>query len=232
MNTLGVQNSSGQSASTSKSYSLASNKAVSKDEFLKLLTYQLKSQDPMKPYDNQEFAAQLAQFSQLEQLTDIRSLMEQQISSNNIISQNIANSALPGLLGKSANATTDQLKFNGNDSVPFGFVLPMQASNGEITIKDLNGIVVKSFSLSSSDLLVGSHKLQWDGKNSEGVTLPVGTFTFNVNAKDSSGNAITAEKFTYGTIEAVRFKTEGTMLVLNGIEIPLSDVTDISTSGI
>ncbi|MFP4368862.1 MAG: flagellar hook assembly protein FlgD, partial [Candidatus Kapaibacterium sp.] len=46
-----------------------------KDEFLKLLTYQLKAQNPLKPYDNQEFASQLAQFSQLEQLTDIRGLL-------------------------------------------------------------------------------------------------------------------------------------------------------------
>ncbi len=49
-----------------------------KDQFLKLLTFQLRAQNPLKPYDNQEFATQLAQFSQLEQLSDIKGLLEKQ----------------------------------------------------------------------------------------------------------------------------------------------------------
>ena len=78
--------------------------AAQKDQFLKLLTFQLKSQNPMKPYDNQEFAAQLAQFTQLEQLSDIKSLIEEQNKSNNLLSRTMSNSALPGMLGKVAKA--------------------------------------------------------------------------------------------------------------------------------
>ena len=44
---------------------------VTKDEFLKLLVAQLKNQDPMNPVDNQQFLAQLATFSSLEQLISI-----------------------------------------------------------------------------------------------------------------------------------------------------------------
>ena len=48
-------------------------KTVTQDEFLKLLIAQLQNQDPMKPMDNQEFAAQLAQFNSLGQLIEINS---------------------------------------------------------------------------------------------------------------------------------------------------------------
>jgi flagellar basal-body rod modification protein FlgD len=56
-----------------QSYETAGQKAsdVQKDEFLKLLVVQLQNQDPMNPVDNQQFLAQLATFSSLEQLVAI-----------------------------------------------------------------------------------------------------------------------------------------------------------------
>lgn len=44
---------------------------INKNEFLNLLVAQLKNQDPMNPVDNQQFLAQLATFSSLEQLMSI-----------------------------------------------------------------------------------------------------------------------------------------------------------------
>jgi len=46
--------------------------AVGQADFLKLLTVQMKNQDPMKPTDNNAFIAQMAQFSQLNALEDIK----------------------------------------------------------------------------------------------------------------------------------------------------------------
>ena len=50
----------------------ADGSTVNKDTFLKLLIAQIQHQDPLKPTDGTQFLAQLAQFSQLEQLIDIR----------------------------------------------------------------------------------------------------------------------------------------------------------------
>jgi flagellar basal-body rod modification protein FlgD len=46
-------------------------KELGKSEFLELLVAQLQNQDPMNPVDNQQFIAQLATFSSLEQLISI-----------------------------------------------------------------------------------------------------------------------------------------------------------------
>ncbi len=48
-----------------------------RDEFLQLLSKQLQYQDPLKPMENAEFVAQLAQFSSLEQLIQIREAVGQ-----------------------------------------------------------------------------------------------------------------------------------------------------------
>ena len=50
---------------------------LGKDDFLKLLVTQLTAQDPLNPLDSQDFSAQLAQFSALEQMTNINTTLEE-----------------------------------------------------------------------------------------------------------------------------------------------------------
>ena len=54
----------------------ATNQDLGKDAFLQLLVTQLRYQDPLEPQDNSQFIAQLAQFSALEQMTNVSSGVE------------------------------------------------------------------------------------------------------------------------------------------------------------
>jgi flagellar basal-body rod modification protein FlgD len=58
--------------------------ALGKDAFLKLLTTQLKEQDPLSPTDDTQFLSQLAQFSSLEQMTNVASSMDNLAASMNL----------------------------------------------------------------------------------------------------------------------------------------------------
>lgn len=198
-----------------------------KDQFLKLLTFQLRAQNPLKPYDNQEFATQLAQFSQLEQLSDIKGLLEEQNKTNLALSQVMTNSALPGMLGKYAKAYTTNINYTGDKPASLGYDLDMDAIGGEVTIYDEQGRIVRNIDLTGNNLSVGEHTIQWDGKDNNGNTLDRGNYTFFVDFKNAQGSEQQASTFTYGKIEAVRFKNNGTMLVVDGLEIPIGDITDI-----
>src|SRR5579872_6586434 len=75
----GVNGSSG-SNSTANAVSQAltnNNSFVSQNTFLTLLITQLKNQDPMNPQDSSQFVAQLAQFSSLEQMTQLNTNITQ-----------------------------------------------------------------------------------------------------------------------------------------------------------
>lgn len=51
------------------------NSSLDKDAFLQLLVAQMKYQDPMQPTDNTEYVAQLATFSQVEELQNVSASM-------------------------------------------------------------------------------------------------------------------------------------------------------------
>ncbi|HAW08924.1 MAG TPA: flagellar hook capping protein [Bacteroidetes bacterium] len=201
---------------------------VNKDEFLKLLTYQLKSQNPLQPANNQEFAAQLAQFSQLEQLTNIRALLEDQSYTNMMIAESLTNTAIPGMLGKTASVATNEIQFNGEDKNELGFNVPYQMQSGVLSIYDESGNLVRTIDLSGENLTKGDHTIAWDGEDNSGSKAAVGKYTFDVSMADGSGTSFSGDKFTSGKITAVRFKSDGTYVVINNQEVSLSKIIEIS----
>jgi flagellar basal-body rod modification protein FlgD len=60
---------------------------LDKDAFLKLMMTQLQYQDPLDPMDNTQYIAQMAQFSSVEQLSNIASTMEK----NNTLTTTMSN---------------------------------------------------------------------------------------------------------------------------------------------
>ena len=59
---------------------------IGKDGFLKLLITQLQNQDPLEPMKNEDFAAQLAQFSSLEQMQNLNENFNQMMDLNKVSS--------------------------------------------------------------------------------------------------------------------------------------------------
>lgn len=87
-------------SSVASSASAIQAKPMGMEDFLKILLTQLTYQDPLKPMDNQEFMAQMAQFTSLEQTQQLNEKMSTLIS-NQAALQSV------GLIGRTVDITAD-----------------------------------------------------------------------------------------------------------------------------
>jgi flagellar basal-body rod modification protein FlgD len=206
----------------SPTYATASSSTLGKDDFLKLLVEQLKNQDPMNPLDGTEFASQLAQFSSVEQLTNMNSNLETSVATNQLMAQSIGNSLATTMIGREIKAAGNTLKWDGETTVKFGYTLDAAATNVTVRIYDAKGQVVQE--IEGAGLEKGENWWSWDGN---GGIQPKGDYTFKVDAKDAEGKSIPSTGLTMGTITGVRFTATGTVFLIDGTEVPVANILEI-----
>lgn len=210
---------------TTSGLSSVSQGNLDRDDFLLLLVTQLQNQDPLNPLEGHEFAAQLAQFSSVEQLIGIGETLAQNNEANSILAQSINSGVAAGLIGKEVDALSTELSWAG-DEVDFGFNLPQTAQSVEVTVLNDAGKPVRTFELGSRN--GGEIDLRWDGRDDGGTELPEGRYTFSVQALDASGEPIAVDSsFTRGTVDRISFGPDGIQLWLDDVAIPMSAVLTV-----
>ena len=120
------------------------NDELGKDAFLQLLVTQLQHQDPLNPQDNGEYIAQLAQFSSLEQMTNVAKQLEELGTIVNNIDTSVLVGQLSGMIGKGLDwvETIDEADADGN---PVSRQVNMSGVVAGVTIVEGNpSIVVES----------------------------------------------------------------------------------------
>lgn len=68
--------STSSTSSTTSGTTKAASSELGKDDFLKLLITQLRTQDPLQPLEDKEFIAQMAQFTSLEQMKNVNTALQ------------------------------------------------------------------------------------------------------------------------------------------------------------
>jgi flagellar basal-body rod modification protein FlgD len=199
-------------------------KVLDKDDFLNLLITQLQNQDPLNPTDSVEFTAQLAQFSSLEQLSNVNSnLMELKN-----FQASINNSQAVSLIGKAITANGNSIQLSDAGPVPYDFTLADDAVIVVANIYDSTGKFVAD--LESKNLSAGQHSLLWDGMDQNGHRVASGNYTFEILAADASGRDVEATTFFSGTVDKVTFENNTSFLVSGNQKVALGDVIEVAVS--
>lgn len=198
---------------------------MGKEEFLRLLVAQLQNQDPLSPMESQQFASELAQFSSLEQLVNIDGKLEESIGTNVVLTQAINNTLAANLLGNEATLLGNSLQVGRSGDVDVHFRLQGMADDVEVRILDEAGNVVRT--LTAKAMAGGNQSLSWDGEDARGKRVPAGTYHFEVSATDGGGNPVGLIPLMVGTISSVRYESGSAVLVVNGQDMPFSQVLSI-----
>jgi flagellar basal-body rod modification protein FlgD len=212
-------------ASTTATAATKGKSVLGKDDFLNLLIVQLRNQDPLDPMKGTEFATQLAQFSSLEQLTNINTNLTESVTTNQLMAQSIGNSLAATMIGKSVKASSNTFMVTATGDSRLGYTLARDAASVTIKISDATGLRVRTITIDGAKQGDGTYS--WDGLNDTGNRVAAGTYTFTVEGADSAGVAVSATTSLSGLVSAIRFTANGTVFVVDGVEIPLSQIIEI-----
>ena len=218
--------STGTSSSTSSSSLTGIN--MGKEDFLKLLTTQLRYQNPLSPDDPKEFVAQLAQFSSLEQLLNVNTKLDNFSTTVQSLqnSQNMAQGV--SLLGKTVRAQGNSFTVTSGTASAGTVILGSDAKSVKVSISNSSGQLVRTLDLGSQSS--GENQISWDGKDSQGNQVADGSYSFQVTAVDAKGNAVTTASYFTGTVEEVLQDQNTIYVKVNGRLIPISSIFAVDES--
>ncbi len=178
---------------------------MGKDDFLKLLMTQLQNQDPVNPMNHEQFATQLAQFSQLEQLANIGKGIEG-LKGGKVDETKLQ--AL-GMIGKEIRASGSRVDLQGGQAVALKFLPDAEATPVKATIYDTSGTLVRELELTGRK---DGEAVVWDGMDSQGNTASSGRYNFKVYGVDKNGQSKELGSEISGKVTGV--ETEGDKAVL------------------
>jgi len=147
--------------------------------FLKLLTSQMKNQNPLSPMDTHEFTGQLVQFSQVEQMMNMSASfadLGRQAAQSNLLQAS-------QLVGRKIALNSNGLKLDAHRA-EVKYALDARARGVTVSILDTQGAVVRTL---NGPTEAGQQSITWDGKDSRGRLLPDGVYRVKVAALGADG---------------------------------------------
>ena len=206
---------------TSGLYSPGS-QTLGKDDFLKLLVTQLQNQDPMNPTDSTEFVAQLAQFSSLEQMSNVND----NLKVVQLFEQSINNAQAVNFVGKTVKASGSMFELGTGETHEIQYQLGEDADAVYVSIYNSSGEIVKKIEM--DQMTAGKQSVVWNGKDENSNAAPAGTYSFSLQAKNKDGEIMESAAFIEEIITGVSYHNGNTYLLAKGIEIPYAAIIEVS----
>jgi flagellar basal-body rod modification protein FlgD len=188
------------------------------NSFLKLLTTQLKNQDPLSPMDTNTFTQQLVAMNGVQQQLLTNNLL------TSLVGQGSSAATAVNLIGKQVQAQSATATM-ANGAVNWTYELDGAAAASTLQVLDSTNKVV--WSQAAPDLTKGQHPFSWDGSTTSGGKVTSGAYTLKVLANDASIKAIDTNVFVSGVVTGVQQTGGATQLNLGSTTVDFSNVSSV-----
>jgi len=207
----------------------AANPAVKKNDslgqadFLKLMTEQLKHQDPLKPMDNKEFLGQMAQFSTVQGINNMQDAMKG--LSETLLGDQVLRGAT--LVGHEVLIPSETVALGEGIDQVTGSVAAPAPGTVNFEIKDDTGKLVKTISIKAE--AAGEVEFSWDGTDADGKRMPDGKYSITATQTNTSGDKTDVSTYINATVDSVSIGSDGLYLNLKGLgTAPIGHVLRVS----
>jgi len=198
------------------------NQAVDQKQFLQLFIAQLQHQDPLSPLEPDQLTAQLAQFSQLEQLTGVNERLDKLAGQ----SKDSGGAALLNLLGKRVSFDGSTLVVQGGKTPTVRYTVPESADKVTATVRSSDGTAVRVVDLGAQG--TGQHTFAFDGKGALGTVLPDGSYRLEIAASKKGQTTPTSfSLLTEATVDGVDLTADPPALLVGGNTISFDQVRQV-----
>ena len=217
--------------------------SMGKDDFMKLLVAQLKNQDPLNPMDGKEMAAQLAQFSSVEQMmqlnttakaqsdsqtkmaTAIDDLKTAQAEQGDTLAALIEGQMAVSTVGKTGVTTGNTLFVDRDGSGSITIDTGTVSGVGIVEAKDSAGNIVSTGSLTNVKAGLQSIDLR-DAAMTPPLTA--GNYTYSVRVGAAGTAPADVKTYTTGRITGLRYESGSPVLVLgDSLSVPFSKLIQV-----
>jgi len=194
--------------------------SLGRDQFLELLVTQLRHQDPLNPMQPDAFAAQLAQFSSVEQLTKLNDSFTAQAKDATLRATLDRTALGASLIGKHVIAEGNQLSVAADGSTSFR--VGVAGAGGQATLKllDSAGEVVATRDLG---VVPGGTQLVRPPTD-----LPPGNYQYAFEVKSPKGDPVTVRTFTDGVVDGVTYESGSVMLKIGASRVAIDKISEIT----
>jgi flagellar basal-body rod modification protein FlgD len=202
-------------------------KQLGKQDFLELLVTQMRYQDPLAPQDNQQFIAQMAQFSSLEgtqninaSIEDLSKKIETMVSGQATSANTISNSSATNLIGKPVRVTATDIVYDSTKKDAIQINVHADGADSVLSIIDEEGTIINALPLPKA----GEHKVDWNGTKMDGGKAASGKYTLKVTSRDGkdSGYSYFEDKVT-----GLSYSKTGVRIEIRGQSVGLDQVVHV-----